>query len=262
MVRRNPGPSDSGRRWRFVAAAARIAVVLAVSVLSLARGAGADMLSDFVTLAEPMHLTTTAFGAAYGSPAYGTTHEGLELEQSVTRRLGILARLTGYQLYHGVAYDTPFASRPGAPFFYGRFEGGVDLNPMYGLRLTLLGGHDVGASHSAVIEESASVWTDVHSAHPINLSLTSSHYFENQLTNGLIDARLIALSTDKLMLLAGAGAIIWGGHTVKGSAKVQAGPDLGLYIRDWKLRLDLQAGYGSDQEYGMLAFSRSFDWEE
>jgi hypothetical protein len=52
------------------------------------------------------------------------------------------------------------------------------------------------------------------------------------------------------------------GQTAQGSAKVQAGPDLGLSLRDWKLRLDLQAGYGSDHEYGMLSFSRRFDWEE
>jgi hypothetical protein len=254
-VLRNPAPSKPARRRRLLASA----MLLAASILTLARGAAADMLSDFVTLADPLHLTTTTFGAAYGSPSYSTTHEGMEFEQSLTRRLGILARLTGYQIYHGTAFDTPFAPRPGAPFFFGRFEGGVDLNPMYGLHLTVLGGHDVGDSHSAVIEESVSAWTNVHSAHPINLSVTSSHYFENQLTNGLVDARMIALSTDRLMVLAGAGAIIWGGQTVKGSAKVQAGPDLGLYIRDWKLRLDLQAGYGSDQEYGMLAFSRSFD---
>ncbi len=237
-----------------------IVTLLAASILTVAGSAAADVFSDFVTLAEPLHLTMTTFGAAYGSPSYGTTHEGLECEQSVTRRLGILARLTGYQLYHGFAFDTPFARRPGAPFFFGRLEGGVDLNPMYGIHLTVLGGHDVGDSHSAVIEESVSAWMNVHSAYPISLSVTSSHYFENELTNGLVDLRMIALSTDKFMLLAGAGAIIWGGQTVKGSAKMQAGPDLGLYLR--KLRLDLQAGYGSDQEYGMLAFSRSFDWEE
>ena len=247
-------------RWlsRF---APSIALVLAASILAVARVAAADMWTDFVTPADPMHLTATTFGAAYGSPAYGTSHQGLELEQSLTRRLGILARMTAYQIYHGVAFDTPFAARPGAPFFFGRFEGGVDLNPAYGIHLIVLGGHDVGDSDSGVIEESVSAWTDVHSAHPISLSLSTSHYFENQLTNGLLDARLIALSTDKLMLLAGAGTIIWGGHTVQGSAKAQGGPDLSLFIRDWKLRIDLQAGYGSDQEYGMLSLSRSFDFQ-
>lgn len=258
----------SARRWislrRSVAPRAVVSVValIAASILTVAGGAAADMLSDFMTLQTPAHLTITTFGAAYGSPYSGTTHQGLELAQTVTRRLSLLVRLTGYQLYHGSAFDTPFPPHPGAPFFFGRFEGGVDLNPAYGVHLIVLGGHDAGDSHSAVIEESASAWLNVHDAHPISLSVNSSHYFENQLTNGLVDLRTIALSSDKLMLLAGVGAIIWGGQTVKGSAKVQGGPEVGLYIRDWKLRLDLQSGYGNDHEFGMLTFSRSFDWQE
>jgi hypothetical protein len=253
--------SSGGEARRVAQRLARATALLVASILALAGSAAADMLSDFFTPAPP-HLTLTAFGSALGSPPYSTTHEGLEFEQTVTRPLGILARLTGYQIYHGAGFDTPFAPRPGAPFYLGRFEGGVDLNPAYGLHLLVLGGHDVGDSHSAVIEESASAWMNVHSAHPISLSISSSHYFENQLTNGLIDLRMVALSTDKLMLLAGAGGIIWGGQTVKGSPKGQGGPDLGLFLRDWKLRIDLQAGYGSDQEYGMLSLSRSFDWAE
>jgi len=247
---------------RSLAKVLLIAAMVAAPIFAVARVCAADVLSDFVTLAVPPHLTMTAFGAAYGSPSYATTHAGLEFEQTYTRRIGILARLTAYQIYNGVAFDTPFTARPGEPFFFGRFEGGLDLNPAYGLHLAVLGGHDIGDSHSAVIEESGSGWMNVHSSHPVNLSVSSSHYFENQLTNGFLDARLIVLSTDKVMLLGGAGTIIWGGPTVKGSAKFQAGPDLGLYIRDWNLRLDLQAGYGSDHEYGMLTFSRSFDWEE
>lgn len=239
-----------------------LAVSLAALILIFGGVASADMFSDFVTPASPGHFTATTFASAYGSPAYGASHEGIELGQTVTRRLGAMIRLSSYQLYHGFAFDTPFAARPGAPFFFGRFEGGVDLNPAYGVHLTLLGGRDFGDSHSTVIEESASGWLGVHSAHPVNLAVTSSHYFENSLTNGFIDVRTIALSTGRLMLMAGAGAIIWGGRTVKGSAKVQGGPDLALYLRDWKLRVDLQAGYGNDHEYGMLTLSRSFDWEE
>jgi len=250
------------RRYAAPHALVTVAALLGLSLLTPAGSAGADMLSDFMTLQTPAHLTMTTFGAAYGSPAYGTTHQGLELAQTVTRRLSLLVRLTSYQLYHGFAFDTPFPPRPGAPFFFGRFEGGLDLNPAYGVHLIVLGGHDAGDSHSAVIEESASAWLNIHDALPLSVSVSSSHYFENQLTNGLVDVRTIALSTDKLMLLAGGGAIIWGGPTVKGSAKVQGGPDFGVYIRDWKLRLDLQTGYGNDHEYGMLTFSRSFDFQE
>jgi hypothetical protein len=252
--------TDASRR--FLPATLRILTLLAALVLVLADRAGADMFTDFLTMQQPGHLTLTTFGAAYASPSYYATHQGLEFEQTLTRRLGIVARLTSYQQYHGAAYDTPIPPPSRAPFYFGRFEGGVDLNPMYGAHLILLGGRDVGDSHSTVIEESASAWMNVHSAHPISLSVNSSHYFENSLTNGLVDLRTIALSTNQLMLTAGVGAIIWGGRTVQGSAKVQGGPEVGLYIRDWKLRLGLQAGYGSDQEYGMLTFSRSFDWEE
>jgi hypothetical protein len=237
-------------------------VLTLLSFGSVTGSAVAGIWSDFTTVETPAHLTITTFGAGYGSPSYGTTHEGMELEQTLTRRLSLLVRLTSYQLYHGFSFDTPIPPQPGAPFFFGRFEGGIDLNPAYGFHLIVLGGKDAGDSHSAVVEESASAWLNVHHAHPINLSLTSSHYFENQLTNGLVDLRVIALSTDKLMLLLGAGAIAWGGQTVKGSAKVQAGPDFGVFIRDWKVRLDLQAGYGIDQEYGILTVSRSFDWQE
>jgi hypothetical protein len=249
-----------GRNLRSVAV--WIAASLAASMFALAGRAAADMYTDYFELAQPGHLTSTPFGAAYASPSYYETHEGVEFEQTLTRRLGMVARLTAYQQYHGSAYDTPIPPPSRAPFYFGRFEGGVDLNPMYGAHLIVLGGHDAGDSHSTVMEESGSVWMNVHSAHPISISVNSSHYFENSLTNGLVDLRTIALSTDKLMLLVGAGAIIWGGRTVQGSAKGEAGPDISLFIRDWKLRMDLQAGYGSDQEYGTLSFSRSFDWEE
>lgn len=250
------------RRRKRRSTTTAVAGLLALSFATLTSRAWADMLTDFLTIAQPGHLTATPFGAAYASPSYYETHDGLELEQTLTRRISIVSRLTGYQQYHGAAFDTPIPPPARAPFFFGRFEGGIDLNPMYGAHLIVLGGHDVGDSHSAVIEESASAWINVHSAHPISFSVNSSHYFENDLTNGLIDLRMIALSTDKLMLTAGAGAIIWGGRTVKNSAKVQAGPDVGVFIRAWKLRFDLQAGYGSDQEYGTLTFSRSFDWQE
>lgn len=259
---RTPTFAGGSRGRNRRSAAIWIAVLLAASILALAGGAAADMFTDYFEIAQPGHLTSTPFGAAYASPRYYETHEGLELEQTLTRRLGIIARLTGYQQYHGTGYDTPIPQSSRAPLFFGQFEGGMDLNPMYGAHLIVLGGHDAGDSHSSVIEESASAWMNVHSAHPISASVNSSHYFANSLTNGLIDLRMIGLSTDKLMVQVGAGGIIWGGRTVQGSLKGEGGADVGLLIRDWKLRLDLQAGYGSDQEYGTLSFSRSFDWEQ
>jgi hypothetical protein len=237
------------------------AILTAALILSLVSGAPADMLTDFMSLEQPGHLSLTLFGAGYGSEPYGTTHGGFELEQSVTRGFGLVARFSAYQLYKGTGYDSPISPATNGPFFYGRFEGGVDLTPINGTHLTLVGGNDIGDSHSQVIEGSLSSWMNIHDAHPINLSINSSHYFENDLTNALIDVRFIALSTAKLMVLAGAGATIWG-HGGTPGVQVQGGPDVGFYFRDLKLRMDIQGGYGSDNEYGIVAFSRSFDWDD
>ncbi len=248
--------------WRFhIRPAAPIATMLAALILTLAGRAGADTWSNFLEIEEPGRLTLSVFGIGFGSESYGATHGGFELEQSVTSGFGLVARFEAYQSYMGTGYDTPITPATNGPFFWGRFLGGIDLTPVDGTHLTFVGGNDVGDSHSQVIEGNFSSWLNIHDAHPVNLSISSSHYFENDLINGLIDVRVIALSTAKLMLLAGAGSIIWGNGKAPG-VKVQGGPDVGLYFRDWKLRLDVQAGYGSQNEYGLVAFSRSFDWEE
>jgi len=247
----------AARRW----GAAAIAIALGGFMLARSASARADTISNLLQPAEPSHLTLTLFAAGYGNESYGVTHEGFELEQSITRGIGVVLRLGNYQIYQGTGYDTPFNGRPGAPFFFGRFEGGVDLTPIEGTHLAVLGGHDVGDSHSAVIEESFSSWINIHSAHPINFSINSSQYFQNNLCNGLIDLRTVLLSTGELIVLAGAGATVWGGNG-PGPANVQGGPDLGFFYRPWKIRLDIQGGYGSDNEYGLVAFSRSFDWQE
>jgi hypothetical protein len=237
------------------------ATVLVASILTLAGRAGANMFSNFLEPEQPGHLTLTVFGAGFGSESYGATHGGFELEQSLTRGLGLVARFSTYQSYMGTGYDTPITPATSSPFFWGRFEGGIDLTPIDGTHLTFVGGNDVGDSHSQVIEGNFSSWMNIHNAHPVNLSISSSHYFENDLINGLIDVRVIALSTARLMLLAGAGAIIWGNGNTPG-VQVQGGPDMGFYFRNWKLRVDVQGGYGFDNEYGLVAVSRSFDWVE
>ena len=73
-----------------------------------------------------------------------TTHGGFELEQSVTRGFGLVARFSAYQLYKGTGYDSPISPATNGPFFYGRFEGGIDLTPIDGTHLTFVGGNDVG----------------------------------------------------------------------------------------------------------------------
>jgi hypothetical protein len=256
------GRSFRGEEGRLLSPPAAGTVILALAlVLGLANRAAADVFANMLSAEQPGHLSLTLFGAGYGSEFYGTTHGGFELEQSIARGLGLVARFSAYQLYKGTGYDSPISPATNGPFFYGRFEGGFDLTPIDGTHLTFVGGNDIGDSHSQVIEGSFSSWMNIHNAHPINLWINSSHYFENNLTNALIDLRVIALSTAKLMVLAGAGATIWG-KAGKAGPQVQGGPDVGFYFRAWKLRMDIQGGYGSDNEYGLVAFSRSFEWEE
>jgi hypothetical protein len=47
-----------------------------------------------------------------------------------------------------------------------------------------------------------------------------------------------------------------GGRSV-GQAKGQGGPDVGFFVREWRVSVDLQAGYGSSRTYGMVSFSRA-----
>ena len=69
----------------------------------------------------------------------------------------------------------------------------------------------------------------------------------------LKDVHTIALSTSYLMLLLGAGGAIWGGGSV-GQAKGQGGPDVGIFLREWRLTIDVQAAYGSSHTYGNRQF--------
>jgi hypothetical protein len=72
---------------------------------------------------------------------------------------------------------------------------------------------------------------------------------------------MLAFSTGQLLMLLGVGGAIWGGGSV-GQAKGQGGPDVGFFLREWRVSVDLQSGYGSSRIYGMVSFSRSFGWDE
>jgi hypothetical protein len=45
-------------------------------------------------------------------------------------------------------------------------------------------------------------------------------------------------------------------------AKGQGGPDVGFFVRQWRVSVDPQAGYSSSSTYGIVNFSRSFGWDE
>jgi hypothetical protein len=127
---------------------------------------------------------------------------------------------------------------------FGRFEGGVSIVPFPGTTFVMLGGEDLGDSDAPMFENDFSSWLWMHSRNPINFAYSTSHYYENGVTNGLIDVRAVALSTGYMVLLLGAGGAIWGGGSV-GQAKGQGGPDLGVFLREWRASIDVQAGYGS-----------------
>jgi hypothetical protein len=247
--------SSGRRRFQVV-----LAAIFALAAIGSSASARAD--SDFFNLMSPERLSLALFVNGFGSEKYGTTHEGFELEQSATNQVSLVARATAYHVYQGTGFDSPLlpASRSSTRDF-GRFEGGVDIEPLPGVSLVLLGGEDVGDSHAPVVEGNFSSWILPHSLHPLNFSFSGSHYYENEVTSGRIDLRAIVLSTAKVMLLAGVGGAIWGGGSV-GNAKGQGGPDLGIFVRRWRTSIDLQAGYGSSHTYGLVNFSRQFHWDE
>jgi hypothetical protein len=237
-----------------------LAAIFALAAVGGSAPARAD--SGFFHLMSPEQLSLAVFVSGYGSDKYGTTHEGFELEQSVTNQVSLVARATAYHVYQGTGFDSPLlpASRSSTRNF-GRFQGGIDVAPLPGVSLVLLGGEDIGDSHAPVVEGNFSSWALSHSLHPINFSFSASHYFENEVTSSRIDLRAIMLSTAEVMLLGGVGGAIWGGGSV-GNAKGQGGPDIGIFVRRWHVSIDLQAGYGSSHTYGLVNFSRQFHWDE
>jgi hypothetical protein len=237
-----------------------LAASFALSVVGVSTAALAG--PDLLQLSSPGHLSLTLFASGYGSDKYGTTHEGFELEQSVTNQVSLVARAAAYSVYQGTGFDSPLlpASRSSTRDF-GRFQGGLDFTPLPGTSLVVLGGEDVGDSHAPVVEGDFSSWILPHSMHPLNFSFSGNHYYENEVTSGRIDLRAIVLSTAEVMLLAGVGGAIWGGGSV-GNAKGQGGADLGVFVRRWHANFDLQAGYGSSHTYGLVSFSKRIAWDE
>jgi hypothetical protein len=231
-------------------------------MLAATGDADAQDFGRFFELDKPGHLTARLFGAGYGAEKYGTTHAGFELTQTITHQVSFVGRAIAYQIYEGTGFDNPLSpSRHSDPRNFGRFEGGLSVVPRQGTALTFLGGEDVGDSDAPVFENVFSTWLWLQSRHPLNLAYSSSHYFQNGVTNGLIDFRTVAFSTGRWMVLAGAGGAIWGGGSV-GQAKGQGGVDAGVFYRAWHVSIDMQAGYGSSGTYGTLSMSRSFTWDE
>jgi hypothetical protein len=250
---RNPIPRRS---------CALLIILMASSMLAGIGEARGQDLARFFDPEIPGHLTLRLFGAGYGAEKYGTTHEGFELSQTITHEVSFIGRAIAYQVEQGTGFDSPLnPSSHAATHNFGRFEGGLSLVPFQGTTFAFMGGEDVGDSDAPMFENDFSSWIRLRSRHPVNFAYSTSHYFENGVTNGLVDLRAVAFSTGRWMLLMGVGGAIWGGGSV-GQAKGQGGPDVGFFLRSWRLSVDLQAGYGSSRTYGTLSVSRSVSWDE
>jgi hypothetical protein len=248
---------------RSRALAKATAAILSAFIATRATMARSFPYSDFFTPANPQHLSLTLFASAIGNESrYAATHEGFQLEQTLNPYIGVVGRVSGYQIYQGAGWDNPLTIHPGTrPRNFGVFMGGIDLLPFQGTSLAILGGRDVGDSNGARIEGDFSSWIALHSRHPINLSFVGDHFYNNGQSSGLIDVRVVMSSWRELTWLLGAGGQLWGGgpepHIMK-----EFGPDLGLFFRRWQTSVDLQAGYGNNHGYGTISVTHHFGWDE
>src|ERR1700691_5899249 len=76
------------------------------------------------TLLNPGSLTLTIFGGGDISADYGSTDQGVQLEQSITRSINFVARVTGYQLYIKDDFDNPLDPGTGhqSRYNFGRLQ--------------------------------------------------------------------------------------------------------------------------------------------
>jgi len=222
-----------------------------------------DIYPDFFKIPEHGQLTTLGFLGGYGSDKYGTVQEGFQLEQSITRYVGVFGRVTGYQLWIGQGFDSPLEPGTGhsARLNFGRAQGGFDLNLWPGTHFFISAGHDFGDSDAVIVEGDLSSWWFLHSFHPINFSFSSIHNYQNGVTSTEVDFQAILKSTEKYLLMAGGGGAFYEGGFIHGTDG-QGGPDLSFYYRPWQIGLSAQAGYGSAHQYGQLTMYKEIDFTE
>ena len=239
----------------------RRGLLSAIALLMWAHAALAAPYSDFFSAANPEHFSATMFASGFAAQyKYLATHEGFELEQTLTPYIGLVGRVSAYQTYEGDGWDTPLKSESRVRNF-GVLLGGLDFEPIQGTSFKMLGGSDVGDSDRPRIEGDFSSWMWLHSRHPINFSLTGDHFYNNDLSSGTIDIRTVLASSREATWLIGAGGQMWDGSGEPHLQK-EFGPDLGVVLRRWKTSIDVQAGYGNLSGYVTIAVSRHFGWDQ
>ena len=253
-------------RFRCLPSAILIAATLLFTNAVLAQTTVAPALSASqrpFTLLSPGELSLTVLGGGYVSADYGVTEEGVQAEQSITRVIGLVGRATGYQLYIEDNFDNPLNPGRGhhSRFNFARLQGGVDFHLGETSYLAILGGGDVADSNSASVEGDASTWLLPHRQHPVNLAVSSIYTTENGVVASEIDLRAIACSTESYALMLGGGGAIYAAGFVHGVSG-QGGPIFSFFLSKWRAGIDMQAGYGSAQEYGEITIYKQFRWTE
>jgi hypothetical protein len=218
--------------------------------------------SDLLEFQHPGRFNLTLFGAGFRSDEYATTQQGAQFEQSITRGIGIVGRVSGYQLYEGQGFDNPLDPGTGhrARLNFARLQGGLDFKIYPGTQFYVLGGRDAGNSRAAVIEADFSAWLFRYSTHPINFSFSVDHASENDVTASEIDLRTVLLSRQNYMVFAGGGGSIYGGGVF--GIGGEGGPGAGLYLLNWGTLADFQVGYGTAGSFLQLTFEKTFNWGE
>ena len=215
------------------------------------------------TLLSPETLNLVIYGGGFVSANFAATDQGIQANQSITQNIGLIARVTGYQLYINDDYDNPLDPGKGheARLNFGRFQGGFDFRFFGDTYLAILGGGDVGDSDAGTAEVDLSRWLIQSSQHPLNVTATSIYNTENLVVSNEVDLRAVAYSAESYTLLAGAGGAIYAAGFVHGVAG-WGGPILGLYLSHWGIGLDIQSGYGSAEEYGKISLYKELQWNE
>ncbi len=119
-------------------------IIAALPASSRAQNSFNDIYPDFFKIPDQGRLSTLGFLGGYGSDKYGNIQEGFQLEQSITRYIGVFGRVSGYQLWIGGGFSSPL--NPGATsahqarLNFGRAQGGFDLNLWPGAHFFHLGG--------------------------------------------------------------------------------------------------------------------------
>lgn len=142
--------------------------------------------------------------------------------QSITRAISLIGRVAAYRVYQGTGFDSPLTPAPrGLRAISVLFEGGASFSPFQSTFFTLLSGENAGDADAPVFENECSSWIWLQSVHPVNLAYSTSDYFENGVTSGLVDARIVTLSTARVLLLAGVGGadLGWRLSTTSGNAR-------------------------------------------